>query len=56
MVEALLERNADVFAQDCEKQLPIHRAVLLGHDDVVEALVKAMESAECSLRYELSGS
>ena len=43
MVEALLQQGADVCAQDSQGHTAIHRAVLLGHDGVVEVLLTGME-------------
>ena len=56
MVDALLSSSADVFAQDNEGRLPVHRAVLLGHVAVVEALLKTMESSKVGkLKHDLTG-
>ena len=33
------DQPANVFSQDCEGRLPIHRAILFGHARVVEALL-----------------
>ena len=46
---------ANVFVQDQEGLLPIHRAILLGHD-VVSSLLDAMESSPiCTIRRPLHG-
>ena len=47
---------ANVFVQDEEGLLPIHRAILLGHVDVVSSLLDAMESSPtCTIRRPLHG-
>ena len=55
MVNALLHHKANVFAQDQDGALPIHRAVLLGHASVVEAIITAMESEQCQTKYAMTG-
>eukprot|EP00931_Biecheleriopsis_adriatica_P036352 TRINITY_DN20943_c0_g1_i1.p1 TRINITY_DN20943_c0_g1~~TRINITY_DN20943_c0_g1_i1.p1 ORF type:complete len:1336 (+),score=204.41 TRINITY_DN20943_c0_g1_i1:83-4090(+) len=42
MVQALLEHEADVFAEDEDGMLPIHRAVLQCHTEVVVLLIQKM--------------
>ena len=55
MVDALICHEADVFVQDNDGLLPIHRAVLLGpgtivdHLKVVDDLLTAMESTSQSM-------
>ena len=50
------DQPANVLAQDEDGKMPIHRAILLGHADVVEALLCAMEfSSTCKSRWPLNG-
>ena len=39
MLLSSTDQPANVFSQDCEGRLPIHRAILFGHARVVEALL-----------------
>merc|ERR1719281_403912 len=56
MLVSNTNKSANVFAQDEEGWLPIHRAILLGHVDVVSSLLDAMESSpKCNLRTPLHG-
>ena len=56
MLVSNTSQPANVFVQDEEGFLPIHRAILLGHVDVVSSLLDAMESSSiCTIRRPLHG-
>ena len=47
VIEVLLKHGANPFVQDNEGMMPIRRAILNSSNDVVELLMKAMESQTC---------
>ena len=56
MLVSNTSQPANVFAQDEEGWLPIHRGILLGHVGVVSSLLDGMESSPiCNIRRPLHG-
>eukprot|EP00931_Biecheleriopsis_adriatica_P080304 TRINITY_DN5365_c0_g1_i3.p1 TRINITY_DN5365_c0_g1~~TRINITY_DN5365_c0_g1_i3.p1 ORF type:complete len:1224 (+),score=251.97 TRINITY_DN5365_c0_g1_i3:112-3783(+) len=55
MVTQLVDAKADVLAQDQDGKLPIFRAVMLQHEDVVKILLNTMEVTDTKLFRHLTG-